>query len=103
MTDLRVPTDRDPLRLDRAEPFSFTFDGEPVRAHPGETIGGALLAAGRRTLRRTRDGDRPRGLFCGIGACFECLVVVDGDGPVRACLAPANPGIDVEPHRVVTD
>ena len=33
-----------------------------------------------------------RGLFCGIGACQDCLVTVDGVDGVRACVAPATPG-----------
>jgi hypothetical protein len=98
--DLRVPSEHDPAGLRRRAPFLFTFDGAPVRAHPGETIGGALLAAGQRTLRRTRTEDQPRGLFCGIGVCFDCLVTVDGRGPVRACLEPARPDARVETHRV---
>jgi aerobic-type carbon monoxide dehydrogenase small subunit (CoxS/CutS family) len=98
--DLRVPAASDPVGFRRSAPFTFTFDGETVVAHAGETIGGALLAAGRRTLRQTRVDDRPRGLFCGIGVCFDCLVVVDGRGPVRACLEPARADARVETHRV---
>jgi hypothetical protein len=98
--DLRVPAEHDPVGLRRRPPFRFTFDGDPVLAHPGETIGAALLAAGQRTLRRTRAEDRPRGMFCGIGVCFDCLVTVDGGGPVRACLVPARPDARVETHRV---
>lgn len=98
--DLRVPPAFDAAGLRRGAPFTFSFDGEPVVAHDGETIGGALLAAGHRALRRTRVDDRPRGLFCGIGVCFDCLVVVDGRGPTRACVEPARAGTQVETHRV---
>jgi hypothetical protein len=72
--------------------FEFEFDGRPVPARPGETIGAALLAAGVRRFRVTRFGGRPRGLFCGIGVCFDCLVSVDGEDSVRACLRAAAPG-----------
>lgn len=92
-TDLRVPPPSGP---DRGEPFDFTFDGTPVRAHPGETIGAALLAAGVRHLRTTRAGGRPRGLYCGIGHCFDCLVTVNGVPSQRACLTPAAPDDRVE-------
>ena len=81
----------------RGPAFTFRFAGVSVRAYPGETIGAALLAAGHRELRRTRVGERPRGLFCAIGTCFDCLVSIDGGGPTRACLAPATSGLDVEP------
>ena len=59
------------------------------------TIGGALLANGVRSWRQTRSGGRPRGLFCGIGACFDCLVDVGGDRAVRACLIAVRDGDEV--------
>jgi predicted molibdopterin-dependent oxidoreductase YjgC len=76
----------------RAEPVSFSFDGTPMTAEPGQTVGAALLAAGIRSWRSTRSGGRPRGLFCGIGACFDCLVDVNGDRAVRACLVVVRDG-----------
>lgn len=85
----------DPLRLVRAQPepaFEFTFDGVPVPALPGQSIAAALWASGRLSWRRTRHNDAPRGAFCGMGVCFDCLVVADGRPNVRACLAPARPG-----------
>ncbi|MDA0632928.1 (2Fe-2S)-binding protein [Nonomuraea sp. MCN248] len=75
--------------------FEITVDGRPVPALPGQTVGAALHAAGIRAWRTTRFGGRPRGLFCGIGVCFDCLVSVNG-GPVeRACLTEARPGDQV--------
>jgi predicted molibdopterin-dependent oxidoreductase YjgC len=79
----------------RTETVAFTFDGKPMTAEPGQTVGAALLAAGIRSWRRTRSGGRPRGLFCGIGACFDCLVDVNGDRAVRACLVPVHEGDEV--------
>ncbi|GAA1978572.1 (2Fe-2S)-binding protein [Catenulispora subtropica] len=70
----------------------FTFDGRPMTARPGQTVGGALLAAGVQSWRTTRFGGKPRGLFCGIGVCFDCLVTVNGEPNVRACLAPVSAG-----------
>jgi predicted molibdopterin-dependent oxidoreductase YjgC len=70
----------------RTEAVTFTFDGRPMTAEAGQTVGAALLAAGVRSWRRTRSGGRPRGLFCGIGACFDCLVDINEDRAVRACL-----------------
>jgi len=86
---------RDPLALVRAHPgpgFEFSFDGEPVPALPGQSIAAALWASGRLSWRRTRRAGRPRGAFCGMGVCFDCLVVADGRPNVRACLARAVPG-----------
>lgn len=78
---------------------SFTFDGKPVAAREGQTVGAALLAAGIRSWRTTRFEHRPRGIFCGVGVCFDCLVVVNGEPGVRACLAPAREGDEVRTQR----
>jgi predicted molibdopterin-dependent oxidoreductase YjgC len=74
---------------------AFTFDGRSMTAEAGQTVGAALLAAGIRSWRRSRVGGRPRGLFCGIGACFDCLIDVNDDRAVRACLVLVREGDDV--------
>ena len=81
--------------LGGAGPVRFTFDGTPMLAEAGQTVGAALLAAGVRSWRVTRSGGRPRGLFCGIGACFDCLVDVNEDRAVRACLVRLRDGDEV--------
>ena len=96
MTDLRVPGDHDIAGVERGTPFEFLFEGGPVKAYPGETIGAALTAGGITTFRTTRQSGKPRGIFCGIGICFDCLVVVDGKPNIRACVTPANAGMDVK-------
>lgn len=75
---------------------SFTFDGRAIGYRRGQSVGAALTAAGIRAWRSTRVDGRPRGLFCGIGVCFDCLVVVDGRPNERACLVPADAGMRVE-------
>ena len=73
-----------------------TVDGEPVQAYPGETVATVLLAVGRQTFRHTDHLHAPRGLFCGMGVCFECLVTVDGQANVRACMTPVRAGMTIE-------
>ena len=75
--------------------FEITFDGRPIRVVEGQTIGAALTAAGIRAWRTTRLDGRPRGLFCGIGVCFDCLVTVNEQPSLRACLVEARPGDEV--------
>lgn len=72
------------------------LDGVPLPAEPGQSVGAALTAAGIRSWRTTRAGGRPRGLFCGIGVCFDCLVTVDGRPNQRACLTPVHDGMVLE-------
>lgn len=81
--------------VERGQAITITVDGEPLQAYAGETIAGALLATGRKAWRRTLHG-LPRGLFCGIGLCFDCLVTVNGTPNVRACLTPVAPGMVVD-------
>ena len=78
-----------------ARGLRFNFDGTPLEASRGMTIGGALLANGIVSWRRTRVEGRPRGIFCGIGVCFDCLVDVGDDCAVRACLVPVRDGDEV--------
>jgi thioredoxin reductase len=62
-----------------------SLNGESVEVLPGQTVAAALLAGGQDSWRTTRAAGRPRGVFCGIGVCFDCLVVVNGIPDVRAC------------------
>ncbi|GGM04590.1 (2Fe-2S)-binding protein [Dactylosporangium sucinum] len=80
------------VRADPDPPFEITVDDRPVPAVPGQTIGAALWAAGVRSTRQTRGAGRPRGLFCGIGICFDCLVTVNDRPALRACQIEARPG-----------
>ncbi|MFI1375990.1 (2Fe-2S)-binding protein [Streptomyces longwoodensis] len=73
----------------------IVVDGEPLPFTEGQTIAAALVAAGRVAWRTTRINQRPRGVFCGIGVCFDCLVTIDGIGGQRACLVPARPDMTV--------
>jgi len=71
---------------------SFRFEGRSVSAPAGTSIGAALWAAGVRQLRRSRVLGQPRGMYCGIGQCFDCLVRVNDGPPVRACITAVTDG-----------
>jgi predicted molibdopterin-dependent oxidoreductase YjgC len=74
---------------------AFSFDGKQIPAKPGQSVGAALIAAGHRSWRTTRHERRPRGVFCGIGICFDCLVVVNGRPNQRACQVEVHDGDEV--------
>jgi len=80
----------------RGLPFQIQVDGNVVSAYPGETIAAILLAEGWQAFRHTALSGEPRGLFCGMGLCFDCLVTLNGKQNVRACLTYAQPGDIVE-------
>ena len=65
-------------------------------AHEGDSVLGLLWAAGHHSLRITGRAKAPRGFFCGIGVCFDCLVTIDGRPNVRACLELVRPGMRIE-------
>jgi D-hydroxyproline dehydrogenase subunit alpha len=75
-------------------PITFRFDTTPIPALEGETIAAALSAAGIVAFRRTAS-DAPRGLHCGMGACFDCVVAVDGRIGQRACMTRVADGMVV--------
>lgn len=76
------------------QPISFQFNDQPIQALQGETVAAALSAAGVTTFRHTPSG-APRGLYCGMGACFDCIVTIEGRIGQRACLTPAAAGMQV--------
>jgi predicted molibdopterin-dependent oxidoreductase YjgC len=78
--------------------FHFTFEGQPILAYAGETVATALLAAGIRTLRHGPGDGGPRGLFCVMGLCQECVVSVEGRAE-EACRLAATDGLDVRVAR----
>lgn len=92
MTPRLIPRDRDPIRPAPPTPISITFDGVPVTGLAGQSIAGVLLASGTLGFRRTSTCGQHRGVFCGIGVCFDCLVEVNGDRDVRACQRRATTG-----------
>ena len=74
--------------------IAFQFDTTPISALEGETIAAALSAAGIVAFRRAASG-APRGLYCGMGACFDCVVTVDGRIGQRACMTKVADGMVV--------
>jgi len=76
--------------------ISFTFNGNEFTCESGQSIAAVLIASDNRQLRATRFGNEPRSIFCGIGICFDCVVVVDGVVNQRSCLVEAKQGMKVE-------
>lgn len=73
----------------------FTYDGVEMEGYEGEPIAMALKAAGVEVHRFTAKRHEPRGIFCAIGRCADCVMVVDGKPNVRTCMTPLVAGMDV--------
>ncbi len=78
-----------------AGPVAITFEGEAVAAREGDTVAAALLAAGLAATRATPVSGAPRGAFCLMGACFECLVEIDGEPNRQGCMVEVRDGMAV--------
>jgi predicted molibdopterin-dependent oxidoreductase YjgC len=74
-------------------------DGKKVEALQGETIAAALLASGIKVLHYTPKYKQPRGVFCAIGRCTDCIMTVNGKPNVRTCVTPVAAGMKVETQR----
>ena len=74
----------------------FTYDGKTLEGYEGEPIASALRVAGVMAHRYTAKKHEPRGVFCAIGRCTDCVMVVDGKPNVRTCITPLAEGMTVE-------
>lgn len=76
------------------ERFEIKVDGKPMQARSGQTIAEVLIGNAKLTCGRTRN-NAPRGVYCNMGVCYECRMVVNGRPNVRTCVTPAFPGCEV--------
>jgi sarcosine oxidase, subunit alpha len=95
-TKMRIDQNRTLLpEVRRGLQVQIQVDGKTIDAYQGETIAAALLSAGIRTFRLSQKHKQPRGLYCGMGVCYECQVTVNGVHGVRACLEPVEAGMEI--------
>ena len=86
--------------------IKIEFDGTVVEAVEGDTVAGAIMAAGISDLREAPVSGAPRGPYCMMGVCFECLVEIDGIGHQQACLLSVKNGMIIKREkakRLVSD
>lgn len=75
---------------------TFTYDGRELQGYEGEPIAVALKAAGVMVHRYTAKQHRPRGVFCAIGRCTDCVMVVNGKPNIRTCVTPLAEGMVIQ-------
>ncbi len=80
----------------RGRRIVLSVDGKPVTAFEGETVAGVLLAIGHIVSRTSPTRREARGYYCGMGACWDCALVIDGRPNQRACVTPVADGMRVE-------
>jgi len=84
------------LTFDRGEKIKFTFEGREMYGYKGESVAAALHANDVKVLGHSLFKHRPRGIYCAIGNCSSCLMVVDGEPNVRTCVTDLKEGMKVE-------
>ena len=87
--------------VERGARFTFSFEDREIEAYPGETVAGALLAAGILAFRLSEKEGEPRGYYCGRGICFGCRVMIDDQSNQKACATFAEPGMKVRMPRLL--
>jgi D-hydroxyproline dehydrogenase subunit gamma len=87
-----LPWRDDPIQPTEPAELTITVDGIAVPGLVGQSVAGVILANDSVGFRRTSHEGRPRGVFCGIGVCYDCLVEVNGLRDVRACQRRATDG-----------
>ena len=91
MTSGRVPGHG----LERGRPVVVQIDGESVEAFEGESVAAAVMADRRLDLRETEHNE-PRGYFCGMGVCFDCVMIINGVPNTRTCVTWVHDGMTIE-------
>jgi hypothetical protein len=80
--------------ISRGPPVSVSLDDRPLIAYSGETVAAAIVADEGLTTRETVRGSR-RGIYCGMGICYDCLVVINGVPNTRACMTIVTEGMRI--------
>lgn len=84
-------------RLDRTDaPVTLVVDGRSVTADARDSVAAALLADGIASWRSNPASGEPRGPFCMMGVCFECVLAIDGVRERRACMVPVRDGMRID-------
>lgn len=83
-------------RPEKGDEVTFIYNGRPMKGFKGEPIAAALKAAGVKVNRYTAKLHRPRGMFCAIGRCTDCVMIVNGKPNIRTCVTPLEEGMVIQ-------
>jgi D-hydroxyproline dehydrogenase subunit gamma len=88
-------------RLTRERELSLTIfiDGTATPARQGDTVAAAMLGSGYVACRTTAVSGAPRGPYCLMGICFDCLVSIDGSANRQSCMTSVRDGMRIQTQR----
>ncbi len=75
--------------------ITILIDGKEFEVEEGSTLGYVLHDIKHAQIRKTSKKSEPRGLYCGMGVCYECLVTVDDHSGIRSCMTQVHSGMRV--------
>jgi len=79
----------------RGKQVQIRVNGKVADAYLGESLHAALIAEQKRVLRSSAIKQEGRGVFCGMGVCYECQVTINGVANVRACMTEVSADMDI--------
>jgi len=88
--------------IEKGQKVTFFMDGKLMEGYEGEPIAVALKASGVMIHRYTQKNHEPRGIFCAIGRCTDCVMIVDGVPNIRTCITPLVSGMMIQTQYGVT-
>ncbi len=88
---------------DNRAAVTVTVDGKPCVARVGDTVAALLLAENALPMRVSTVSGSPRAAYCMMGACFECLVTIDGVANRQGCLITVAEGMLVATQKAIRE
>lgn len=85
--------------LNKKKKIRIYVDGKEMEANEGDMIASALLSNGKKVFRLTKKEKKPRGVFCAIGRCTDCIMIVDGTPNIRTCITPVKEGMKIDTQK----
>ena len=83
-------------KIDKSKEVHIFYEGRELLAYEGETVASVLTSYGIRDFRYTRKKKEPRGVYCSIGRCTDCMMTINGKKNIRSCITAVEEGMQVE-------
>ena len=78
------------------ETVRISFEGKNLDVEIGQTVASVLLVGGNMVFRSSVVSGQPRGPYCMMGVCFECMIEIDGIPNQRACMIPVREAMKIK-------
>lgn len=78
-----------------ANTVTINIEGQDVAVPEGDSVAAAVLTQDIDCTRHSPVSGAPRTPLCLMGACFECLMEIDGVRNRQACMVPVAEGMRI--------